>query len=211
MDRNNIEIFGLCETNWTNSGSFKIHENKLVLFAGKEEGNGYSHGVATILLKETSKALMGYNPISDRLIKIRIQGKPNNISIIQCYAPTSTASDEEMEEFYCSMQEALNSIPNRDVKLVMGDLNAKVGKLASSSVCCGKYGLGEQNERGSDLLEFCEMNNLVIANTLFQHHPRHLYTWISPDSNTHNQIDCYGESKMERYPEECQNKTRSQL
>ena len=72
MDRTNVKVLGLCETNWTNKGSFQTHENKLVLFAGKDEGRVYSHGVAIILSNETSKALLGYSPISDRLLKIRI-------------------------------------------------------------------------------------------------------------------------------------------
>ena len=93
-----------------------------------------------------------------------------------------------MEEFYNTLQETIDSIPNRDVKIISGDFNAKVGKQIRNSECNGKFGLGEENERGTDL-EFCRSNNLVIANTLFEHHPRHLYTWISPDRNTRNQID----------------------
>ena len=161
MDRNNIEILG----------------------------SGYSHGVAVIVSKETSRALLGYSPISDRVLKVRFQGKPHNISIIQCYAPTGNASDEEMEEFYNTLQETIDSIPNRDVKIISGDFNAKVGKQIRNSECNGKFGLGEENERGTDLLDFCRSNNLVIATTLYEHHPRHLYTWISPDRKTRNQID----------------------
>ena len=71
----------------------------------------------------------------------------------------------------------------------MGNLNAKVGKLKYSIPSCGKLGLGDQNERGTDLLEFCQSNNLIIANELFEHHPRHFYAWISPDNKTRNQID----------------------
>ena len=94
-----------------------------------------------------------------------------------------------MEEFYNTLQETIDSIPNRDVNIISGDFNAKVRKQIRNSECNGKFGLGEDNERGTDLLEFCRSNNLVIANTLFEHHPRHLYTWISPDRNTRNQID----------------------
>ena len=144
---------------------------------------------AVIVSKEPRRALLGYSPISDRVLKVRFQGKPHNISFIQCYAPTSNTKDEEMEEFYKTLQETIDSIPNRDIKIISGDFNAKVGKQYRNSECNGKFGLGEENDRGTDLLEFCRSNNLVIANTLFEHHPRHLYTWISPDKNTRNQID----------------------
>ena len=190
MDRNNIDIPGICETNWTNKGSFQNLDDKLIIFTGKDGGDSYSHGVAAILCKETNTSLLEYSPISDRLLKLRLQVKPYNIRIIQCYAPTSAASDEEMEQLYNSLQDKMDSVPNRDVKIIMGDCNAKVGKLRNSKPICGKFGLGDQNERGADLLEFCQSNNHIIANTLFEYHPRHLYTWASPDSKIRSQIDC---------------------
>ena len=61
--------------------------------------------------------------------------------------------------------------------------------MAYASATHGKYGLGEQNEQGQRLLESCTINNLIVTNTLFQHHPGRLYTWISPDHRTKNQID----------------------
>ena len=67
-----------------------------------------------------------------------------------------------MEKFYNSLKNTLDSVPNRDVKIIMGDFNAKVGKLKNSKPNCGKFGLGDQNERGADLLEFCQSNNLII-------------------------------------------------
>ena len=69
-----------------------------------------------------------------------------------------------MESFHDSLQETLNTIPRRDVKFIIGDLNAKVGKIATPSTTCGKFGLGEQNERGERLVEFCSANNMLITN-----------------------------------------------
>ncbi|XP_063613942.1 uncharacterized protein LOC134787155 [Penaeus indicus] len=170
-----------------NQESFRSQGGELVLFSGTEEN--YSHGVAIVLSKETQNALIGYSPINDRLMKVRLQAKPYNLSIIQCYAPTSLASDEEIETFYNAFHETLDIIPNRDIKVIMGDMNAKVGKRNENGPSCGKFGLGTQNERGEKLVEFCVTNNLSIVNTVFQHHPRHLYTWKSPDQKTRNQID----------------------
>ena len=93
-------------------------------------------------------------------MKVRFQAKPHNITLIQCYAPTILASDEEVENFYSTLQETMDSIPNRDIKVLMGDFNAKVGQ-GSTNAAGGKFGLGEQNVRGEDLLEFCSSNNLA--------------------------------------------------
>ena len=53
----------------------------------------------------------------------------------------------------------------------------------------GKFGLGLQNEAGQILMEFCQENALVIANTLFQQHKRRFYTWTSADGQHRNQVD----------------------
>ena len=70
----------------------------------------------------------------------------------------------------------------------MGDWNAKVGRQETPGVA-GKFGLGMQNEARQRRIEFCQVNALVIANTLFQQHRRRLYTWTSPDGQHQNQID----------------------
>ena len=86
------------------------------------------------------------------------------------------------------LQDLLELTPKKDILFIIGDLNAKVGSQKIPGVT-GKFGLGIQNEAGQRLIEFCQMNALVIANTLFQQHKRRLYTWTSPDGQYRNQID----------------------
>ena len=71
---------------------------------------------------------------------------------------------------------------------IIGDWNAKVGSQETPGVT-GKFGLGVQKEAEKNLVEFCQENALVIANTLFQQHKRRLYTWTSPDGQYRNQTD----------------------
>ena len=97
------------------------------------------------------------------MISVRFQSKPFNIRVIQVYAPTSNAEETEKE-----------------VLFIIGDWNAKVGSQETPGVT-GKFGLGIWNEAGQRLIEFCQKNALVIANTLFQQHKKRLYTWTSPD------------------------------
>ena len=111
------------------------------------------------------------------MISVHFQGKPFNITVIQVYVPTSNA--EEAERFYDDLQD-LELTPKKDVLFIIGDWNAKVGSQETPGVT-GKFGLGIRNEVGQRLIEFCQENTLVIANTLFQQHKRRLYTWTSLD------------------------------
>ena len=119
---------------------------------------------------------------------VHFQSKPFNITVIQAYAPTSNAEEAEVEWFYEDLQDLLELKPKKDVLFIIGDWNAKVGSQETPGVT-GKFGLGIQNEAGQRLIEFCQENTLVIANTLFQQHKRRLYTWTSPDGQQWNQID----------------------
>ena len=130
--------------------------------------------------KRVRNAVLGYNLKNDRMISVLFQGKPFNIMVIQVYAPTSNAEDAEVERFYGDLQDLLEIIPKKYVLFTIGDWNAKVGSQETLGVT-GKFGLGVQNEAGQRLIEFCQENALVIADTLFQQHKRRLYTWTSPD------------------------------
>ena len=114
------------------------------------------------------------------MISVHLQGKPFNITIIQVYAPTSNAEEAKVARFYEDLQDLLELTPKKDVLFIIGDSNAKVGSQETPGVT-GKIGLGMWNEAGQRLIEFCQENALVIANTLFQQHKRRLYTWTSPD------------------------------
>ena len=114
------------------------------------------------------------------MISVRFQGKPFDIMVIQVYAMTSNAEEAEVEQFYEDLQDLLELTPKEDVLSIIGDWNAKVGSQETPGVT-GKFGLGVQNEAGQKLIEFCQENTLVIANTLFQQHKRRLYTWTSLD------------------------------
>ena len=112
------------------------------------------------------------------MTSVHFQGKDFSNTVIQVYAPTANA--KEAEWFYDDLQDLLELTLKKDVLFTIGDWNAKVGSQETSGVT-GKFGLGVWNEAGQRLIEFCQENALVIANTLFQQHKRRLYTWTSPD------------------------------
>ena len=82
------------------------------------------------------------------------------------YAPTSNAEEAEVEWFYEDLQDLLEPTPKKDVLFIIGDWNAKVGSQETPGVT-GKFGLGMWNEAGQKVIEFCQENALVIANTIF--------------------------------------------
>ena len=131
------------------------------------------HEVAIIVNKRVRNTVLGCNLKNDRMISVRIQGKPFIIMEIQVYVPTRNA--EEVEEFYADLQGLLELTPKTDVLFIIGDWNAKVRSQEIPGVT-GKFVLGVQNETGQKLTGFCEENSLVIPNTLFQQHKKRLYT-----------------------------------
>ena len=101
------------------------------------------------------------------MISIHFQGKPFNTTVIQVYVPTTDDEEAEVDHFFEDLEDLLELTLKNNVLFTIGDWNAKVGSQEIPGVT-GKFGLGEQNEVGQKLTEFCQENALVIANTFFQ-------------------------------------------
>ena len=104
------------------------------------------------------------------MTSLHFQGKPFNITVIQAYAPNTSAEEAEVYQFYEDLENLLELTPKKDVLFIIGNWNAKVG--SQETPVTGKFGLREQNEAGHRLTEFCQKTALVIANTFFQQHKR---------------------------------------
>ena len=107
---------------------------------------------------------MGYNPVNDRLISVRLRGQAKHVKLVQVYAPTSAATDEEIETFYETLQQEINNKDRQDILIISGDLNAKVGakQNVEEDGIVGNAGLGERNEREHLFVEFAMSNQLAI-------------------------------------------------
>ena len=115
---------------------------------------------------------------NDRMISVHFQSKPFNITVIQVCVPMSNAEEAEVEQFYEDLQDLLKLTPKKDVHFIIGDWNAKVGSQEIPEET-GNLVLRVHNEPGQRLLEICQENTLVIANTLFQQHKN--VCWTSLD------------------------------
>ena len=185
MARLNIDILGIRELKWTGMGEFNSDDH--YIYYCRQESLGKNR-IAIIVNKRVQNAVLGCNLKNDRMIFVCFQGKPFNITVIQVYAVAINAEETEVEWFYEDLQDFLELTPKRDVLFIIWGLDAKVESQETPGVT-GKFGLGVQNEAGQRLIDFCQENALIIANTLCQQHKKPLYIWTSPDCQHRNQID----------------------
>ena len=123
-----------------------------------------------MLLPFAARSLIDFKPGDERIITARFQGEHCKITIVQSYAPTNVCTEEEKDSFNDSLKAVLAEVPIRDVLLVMGDLNAKVGNENTGlEKAIGRHGCGDMNENGERLAAFCLKHELVVGGTLFQH------------------------------------------
>lgn len=191
MRRLNLAILGISEARWLGSDKSQLLTGETLLYSGPT-GDSSSHekGVALMLSKQAAKSHMEWEPISKRIIMASFESKFQVSTILQTYAPTNKADEEEKEDFNNQLQAAFNKTKKRDIILVMGNLNAKVGSdNQNRERTIRSQGVGIINENEELFCDFCATKGLVIGGPLFRHKTSHKVTWRSPDDMTENQID----------------------
>ena len=201
----NFNILGINELKWAGMGEFNSHDHN-IYYCGQESFR--RNGVAIIVNKRVQNAIPGYNLKNDKTTSVHFQGKPFNIIVIQVYAPGSNA--EEAEKFYEDLQDLLELTPKKDIFFIILYWHAKVGSQELSGVT-GKFGLGVQNKAGQRITEFCQENELIIANTLFQQHKKRLHMGITRWSTLKSDWLYSLQTKMEKFYTVSKNKTGSWL
>ena len=184
MQNMNLDILAITETHWKEEGKI-IQEIHTMIYSGRENNR---NGVGIVMNNSVAQSMMGFWAISDRVIMMKLEAKPFNINVMQVYAPTQDHDDEEIETFYQEIQNGIKYAKSDEVICIMGDLYAKVGDERYQNIV-GRHGLGRRNEKGKRLIQFCQQNKLIIANTLLQQPVRKLCTWKGPGDISRNQID----------------------
>ena len=142
MQRYRLNILGVSEVRWTGADKISFATGEVMYYSGRDDEQ-HREGVGLILDKEAKKSIMEWEPVCSRIIRARFYSRITKMTIIQCYAPTEDADIEVKEEFYAKLQEQLSKVSNRDILIVMGDLNAKVGQDNTGvEKNMGKHGLG---------------------------------------------------------------------
>ena len=183
MIKVNVNILGISELKGTGMGEFNSDDH-YIYYCEREYLR--RNGGASMVNKRVLHAVLRCNLKDERMIPVRFQGKPFNITVIQAFAPMRNAEEAEVEWYCEDLQDLLELISKKDVLFIKGDWNVKVGSQEILGVT-GKFGLGILNEAGQRLIEFFQENTLVIANTLFQQHKRRLHMditrWSTPKSD----------------------------
>ena len=116
--RVNIDILGISELKWTGIGEFNSEDHYIYYCGHKSLGRNW---VAIIVNERVQKVVLVSNLQNDRIISVRFQGKPFNITVIQVHALTSNVEEAEVEWFYEDLQDLLVLTPKKDVLFIIGD------------------------------------------------------------------------------------------
>lgn len=183
------DIVGLCETRRKGEMKTTLRSGH-TLYQNNSETDYSQGGVAFMVNRQIEHQIMKYSAISDRVIYLILKlNNRYNLQLIHCYAPTSTADDEVVDELYEDITRARN-LERAQFVVVTGDFNAKIGeKQLGDSFYIGNYGLGQRNDRGDTLVNYINAEKLFCLNTFYKKQQQRRWTWRSPDGQSKNEID----------------------
>ena len=187
MNRYNIKILAVQETRWTESDIFDFGDFSIFRSSGREK----QFGVAFIVHKDLRQAVIDFTPRNERMCIIRLKmGSKKNLTLINIHAPTNEKDDTIKDLFYDELDMVYDSAPNNDIKIVLGDFNAKIGREEYHRETTGPHSLhATSNNNGFRAIEFAHGKDLQIRSTYLPRKDIHKMTWKSPDGRTFNQID----------------------
>lgn len=175
----NLDITAVQETRWTGFGK-QSGKDFDIFYSGSQDRHEF--GTAFIVSKRLRKSVLDFQQINNRLCMLRVHGKKFNITLINVHAPTEEKEEDEKDLFYEDLERAIAATPSFDMKIVLGDFNAQVGKEPVFSPTIGKHSLHlKTNENGERMIGFAVTRSLVVMSTIFTHKEKHKETWISPN------------------------------
>jgi hypothetical protein len=157
-------ITAVQETKWTGVHSFKSCGFTVLL----SNGDRRTFGTGFVVDARWSTRIIDWRPIDGRICVLRVRGRFFNTSIINAHAPHNMRPEKEKDDFYARLEKTYNECPKHDVRIVLGDLNAQVGREEIYRPTIGRFSLHrETNENGMRLINFAAEHNMVISSTCF--------------------------------------------
>jgi exonuclease III len=162
LRRYGIGIAALQEMRWKNKGIIKSEEFTIIYSGGEDN----TFGTGFIIHKKYKHAIMNYEMCNVRLCTLRIKGTFFYTSLISVHAPIEEKEEEKMDEFYDKLSEIYNNLPGHDVKMILGDFNAKIGREGLYQSITGKESLHKVcNDNGWRLVDFATTENMKVVST----------------------------------------------
>ncbi|CAK1591299.1 unnamed protein product [Parnassius mnemosyne] len=150
----------------------------------------HTFGTGFVVSKRLKHLVIDFQPINECMCKIRLKGKFQNYTIINVHAPTEDTDLEEKERWYSDVESVYSNSPKGDIKIIIGDMNAKVGRESIYRPTIGSHSLHKtSNDNGTRLIDLATSLGMVVGSTRFPHKNIHKITWVSADNVTRNQID----------------------
>uniref|UniRef100_A0A8D9DR12 Craniofacial development protein 2 n=1 Tax=Cacopsylla melanoneura TaxID=428564 RepID=A0A8D9DR12_9HEMI len=191
MRRRNIDIACLQETKWKNTDENKCRylepdkEEFKLYYYGK---NTNRNGVGIVIHEKFHNNVIKITGVSDRILQVKVVIYGKIYNILSVYAPQIGCDNEEKEQFYETLEDVLERIPENELVMIGSDMNGHVGKNRDGhEECHGGYGFGEKNEPGERVVNLAEAYDLKIVNTFYKKKDEHLITFKSGPNKT--QID----------------------
>jgi exonuclease III len=192
-----IQIVALQEIRWRGYGLLK--KDKYSIYYSCNPNTTGQAGTGFIIQKSAMNKTLGFETISDHICKLKVKGKFYNMTLINVYAPTEDKVEEIKKQFYKELQRTQDRVPKHEVTIILGDMNAKLGKEKVFSQIVGHHTLHDiSTENGEMVANYAISNDMFLISTKFQHKKIHIGTWTSPDHQTVNQIDHIMVSKKKK-------------
>ncbi|XP_068731553.1 craniofacial development protein 2-like [Montipora capricornis] len=190
MPQYNIALLGVSETRWLQARQTRLASGGLLLYSGHEEDNAaHTEGVGIMLSRTAQKALTGWEAHGSRITILHDHEEKRQDERDPMLRTHHYYDDEDKDQFYNRLQAILDKLKDKDINILMGNFNAKVGSDNRGYEEVMGHALGKMNENGERFADLCGLNNLVIGGSIFAHKRIHKATWVSPDHVTENQID----------------------
>jgi exonuclease III/ribosomal protein S28E/S33 len=176
------------ETRWTGASVFDC--NGFLCMFSSDKSKPWRYGTGFIVDPKWRHHVMDFTEMGGRLCVLRLRGKFFNYSIINVYAPHNERTNEEKDTFYALLEKTYCGCPRNDVKVIIGDVNAQIGREKAFKSIIGSHSLHkESNENGIRLINFAAMMNMVISSTRFQRSNIHKHTYAPVGGGKKTQID----------------------
>ena len=177
MRRRRLDVLCVQETKWKGDRARILDHKYKMIHAG---GDGISNGVGVIVNEEISKNIIRVERWNGRILLVWMMVHNQMICVTSVYGPQSGRTVAEKQTFREALERMIGLVENECILISAGDYNAHIGKAESGEEeCVGKFGWGERNREGRDLIEVFLRNNLAVAGTFFQKRESHKVTYRS--------------------------------